>query len=114
MKRFKRLDVAEKAKWDAVYEPIKVDFEEVTPEGQDLTYWNQRYMQDYLGSLKSVDRYKLIHFYFDVDEWELYDLEKDPDELNNLYGQKGYEVIQANLHERLTQLRIQFQDASDI
>ena len=23
-----------------------------------------------------TDRYKLIHFYYDIDEWELYDLEK--------------------------------------
>ena len=247
LERYNRLDAAEKAKWDAVYGPINADFEENTPEGQDLTYWKyQRYMQDYLGSLKSVDRnigrlldyldeqgltdntlviytsdqgfylgehgwfdkrfmyepsfrtplimryppwiaaggvnrdlvqnidfaptllqiagaevpadmqgksllplfettkpewrealyyhyyeypgihmvkrhygvrtdrYKLIHFYYDVDEWELYDLEKDPDELNNLYGQDGYEVIQANLHERLTQLRIQYQDTSDV
>lgn len=26
-------------------------------------------------------RYKLIHFYHDIDEWELYDLEKDPQEM---------------------------------
>jgi len=24
-----------------------------------------------------TDRYKLIHFYYDIDEWEMYDLEKD-------------------------------------
>ena len=32
-------------------------------------------------------KYKLIHFYYDVDEWELYDLENDPQEMNNVYGQ---------------------------
>ena len=31
------------------------------------------------------ERYKLIHFYYDIDQWELYDLEQDPNELNNLY-----------------------------
>ncbi|MCF8361602.1 MAG: sulfatase, partial [Prolixibacteraceae bacterium] len=29
--------------------------------------------------------YKLIHFYYDVDEWELYDREKDPHEMKNVY-----------------------------
>ena len=35
-----------------------------------------------------TDRYKLIHFYM-LDGWELYDLKKDPNELNSLYGKKG-------------------------
>ncbi len=32
-----------------------------------------------------TDRYKLIHFYDDIDAWELYDLRKDPRELHNIY-----------------------------
>ena len=28
-----------------------------------------------------TDRYKLIHFYYDIDVWELYDLEEDPNEM---------------------------------
>jgi arylsulfatase A-like enzyme len=32
-----------------------------------------------------TDRYKLIHFYF-IDEWELYDLQTDPDELHNVWN----------------------------
>ncbi|MDO4550477.1 MAG: sulfatase [Planctomycetia bacterium] len=35
-------------------------------------------------------RFKLIHFYDDVDEWEFYDLEKDPRELQNLYSEPEY------------------------
>ena len=31
------------------------------------------------------DRYKLIHFYNDIDVWELYDLQEDPHEMNT-YG----------------------------
>ena len=31
-------------------------------------------------------RYKLIHFYNDIDEWELYDMEKDPEEMKNIYN----------------------------
>ena len=35
-----------------------------------------------------TERYKLIHFYNDIDVWELYDLQADPTEMHNLYGQK--------------------------
>lgn len=35
------------------------------------------------------DRWKLIHFYNDIDQWELYDLQEDPHELRNLYGPAG-------------------------
>ncbi|MGL4493168.1 MAG: sulfatase/phosphatase domain-containing protein, partial [Tannerellaceae bacterium] len=48
---------------------------------------------------------KLIHFYNDIDTWELYDLKKDPKELNNLYGAPGYEKIQKELHAELDRLQ---------
>lgn len=58
------------------------------------------------------NRYKLIHFYGDdsgkypaVDCNELYDLETDPNEINNLYGQPGYAEITARLQERLDRFR---------
>lgn len=44
-----------------------------------------------------TNRYKLIHFYYDVDIWEFYDLKKDPSELNNLISSKK----QASLIEKL-------------
>lgn len=34
-----------------------------------------------------TERYKLIHFYNDIDTWELYDLQTDPQEMNNIYGE---------------------------
>ena len=52
-----------------------------------------------------TDRYKLIHFYNDIDSWELYDLEKDPSEMNNLYGKKGTEDITRQLKEKLAELQ---------
>lgn len=36
------------------------------------------------------ERWKLIHFYDDIDVWELYDLEADPRELHNLFGNPAY------------------------
>ena len=60
-----------------------------------------------------TDRYKLIRFYYDTEAWELYDLEKDPQELNNLYGNVDYKGVQDEMHERLEELRVQYNDASD-
>lgn len=57
-----------------------------------------------------TDRYKLIHFYNDIDEWEMYDLENDPREMNNIYGDPKYKDIQDTLLKELTQLRAQYKD----
>ena len=57
-----------------------------------------------------TDRYKLIHFYYDIDEWELYDLQNDPNELHNLYGQPGYEGLTDSLKVQLAGLREQYGD----
>jgi len=57
-----------------------------------------------------TDRYKLIHFYNDIDEWELFDMQSDPQELHNLYGQKGYETVTKDLKSRLLDLQEQYDD----
>lgn len=49
-------------------------------------------------------RYKLIHFYGDIDKWELYDLEKDPKELKNLYDNAEYKHIADSMHIELKKL----------
>ena len=57
-----------------------------------------------------TDRYKLIHFYNDIDEWELYDLQADPTEMRNIYGQPGTEEIIKDLKAQLTALQEQYND----
>jgi arylsulfatase A-like enzyme len=60
-----------------------------------------------------TDRYKFIHFYGkgemdndkDINCNELYDLQSDPHELNNLYGKVGYEQITAGLQTLLDKYR---------
>lgn len=47
------------------------------------------------------DRYKLVHFYNDIDTWELFDLETDPHEMNNVYGQPGTEQITKDMMLKL-------------
>ena len=56
-----------------------------------------------------TDDFKLMHFY-ELDEWELYDLQNDPKELNNLYGKPQYESQILELKEELTRLRAQYDD----
>jgi len=59
-------------------------------------------------------RYKLIHFYYDIDAWELYDLEKDPRELQNVYADPAYVGIRSELMEELTRLQRQYSDSEDL
>ena len=57
-----------------------------------------------------TDRYKLIHFYNDIDTWELYDLQKDPHEMHNLYGQKEYDAVVSDLKAEMAKLQEQYND----
>jgi arylsulfatase A-like enzyme len=59
-------------------------------------------------------RYKLIHFYHDIDAWELYDLEKDPNELHNVYADPAYSAQVTELKEELARLREQFGDSEEL
>lgn len=55
-------------------------------------------------------RYKLIHFYNDIDSWELFDLLTDPAEMHNLFGQPGMEQITATMMEKLRKARVLYND----
>jgi arylsulfatase A-like enzyme len=57
-------------------------------------------------------RHKLIRFY-QFDEWEFYDLQTDPDELENRYGDPAYRDVIAGLAVRLGELRSEYGDDSD-
>lgn len=57
-------------------------------------------------------QYKLIHWYGkgygndkEIDFWELYDLEKDPHEINNVYEDRKYQQVRSTLITRLEQLK---------
>jgi len=57
-----------------------------------------------------TERYKLIHFYHDIDAWELYDLQNDPSEMKNLYNEPQYAETVKSLKMKLQQLRHDYQD----
>ena len=68
-------------------------------------------------------RYKLIYYYADAlgqpgaideskpPEWELFDLDEDPNELNNVYHDPAYADIAAELRGELRRLQEEVQDA---
>ncbi|WP_051238747.1 sulfatase family protein [Gaetbulibacter saemankumensis] len=58
-------------------------------------------------------RYKLMHFYDDIDTWELYDLEEDPDEIHNQIDNPEYDTIEAELKAKLLELKEQYQVTND-
>ena len=57
-----------------------------------------------------TDRFKLIHFYNDIDTWELYDLKEDPTEMHNLYGNSDYTPVVDSLKETMLELQEQYND----
>ena len=64
-----------------------------------------------------TDRYKLINYYT-VNQWELFDLQKDPDEMENLLEWNGYDVhpgyedVAKDLVAKLKESRRQYNDTT--
>jgi len=97
---FRKLVNGEKGQWrDAIY----YQYYEYPAEHMVKRHYGVR-----------TDRYKLIHFYNDVDEWEMYDLEKDPHEMKSIYNNPVYADVQKDLHRRLTELRTQYGDSDEL
>ena len=60
--------------------------------------------------VRSSDGWKLMHFYNDINEWELYNLNEDPNELHNIYGKPGTEKQTKRLMKELIRLQKQYDD----
>jgi len=58
--------------------------------------------------------YKLIHFYHDIDEWELIDRKNDPLELKNVYHDPAYAEVVLKLKKELKELRNKYGDSEEI
>ena len=59
-------------------------------------------------------QFKLIHFYHDIDAWELYDLEKDPEELRNVYEDPAYLETRQELAAQLWKLQASYGDSPEL
>ncbi|MFT4565800.1 MAG: arylsulfatase A-like enzyme [Saprospiraceae bacterium] len=58
--------------------------------------------------------YKLMHFYHDVDQWEMYDRINDPNELINIYDDPDYEDQLAQLEKKLKEVRSYYKDSDEL
>jgi arylsulfatase A-like enzyme len=89
-------------------------------EGSKNIAWRQDWLYEYyeypgfqnIPPSRGVrtKRYKYIEYFLEPKEYELYDLVKDPDEHDNLYGKPGYEEITSHLRTRLAELRKETND----
>ena len=62
-------------------------------------------------------KHKLIHFYAlegkKIDDWELFDLGKDPNELNSVYDDPAYAQVRSQMMDELDRLRSLYQVTPD-
>lgn len=56
------------------------------------------------------DRYKLIRYYKRVENWELFDLEKDPNERHNVYKDPVYKSVVSRMKKKLASQMREFDD----
>ena len=61
-----------------------------------------------------TERYSLMHFYNDIDEWELFDLKKDSQQMHNIYGKPGTRHIIRKLKKELRNLQEKYEDSIEI
>lgn len=85
----------------------------VTKKWRDYVYyhyyeWGEHSVIPHFGI--KTKRYKLIRFYQIKDNWELYDLSKDPKEMDNIYGKKGTEKVTKMLKEKLSKAITKYED----
>ena len=94
-------------------------------KGQTVPFRKSHYYQyyEYLQDRKTAhmvrrhrgvatDRYKLIHFY-NLDEWELYDLQKDPAEMSNRADDPKMAEVRRELTQELERLAKKYQVPDD-
>ncbi len=72
----------------------------------EFPFWH--HVQPHYGI--RTDRYTLAHFYYNIDEWELYDNQKDPEQLNNIIDNAKYSGTVKKLKEKLNDLMKKYED----
>jgi arylsulfatase A-like enzyme len=58
--------------------------------------------------------YKLIHYYYGLDYWELYDRKKDAHEVNNVYDDPAYAEVRERLHREMEKIREKYGDSDEL
>lgn len=120
---YDRMTPAQKEAWEAagVAVPPDVQGSSLIPlmEGETPTSWRKSIYYHYyeFPAVHMVakhygvrtERYKLIHYY-ETDEWECFDLERDPRELESVYHEPEYAAVVAELRRELASLRALYGD----
>lgn len=93
-------------------------------EGIYYRYWQHLLHRDVAAHYGiRTQHYKLIYYYGQAlgqtdypptpSEWELFDLQQDPHEMQNLYDDPAYQEVVANLKQKLQDLKVEFDDTDD-
>lgn len=72
----------------------------------EFPYWH--HVQPHYGI--RTQKYTLSHFYYNIDVWELYDLEKDPHQINNIINDPQYTNVIKDLKSQLKDLMVKYED----
>ena len=72
----------------------------------EFPFWH--HVQPHYGI--RTQKYTLAHFYYNIDVWELYDLEKDPNQMNNIYNDPNYASTIAELKVKLKNLMVKYEN----
>jgi arylsulfatase A-like enzyme len=102
--------------------PEKIQGQSLVPllKGEESNSWRKDWLYEYyeypgphnIRKHRGVrtERYKLIHYYENPEEFELYDLQEDPGELHNLYGEPSAAALAQHLRQRIDELRQESDD----
>lgn len=55
-----------------------------------------------------------MHFYHDVDEWELYDRKNDPQEMHNVFYDPDYAEVREMMMKKLEETREKYKDSEEL
>jgi len=72
----------------------------------EFPFWH--HVQPHYGI--RTQKYTLAHFYYNIDVWELYDLEKDPNQMHNIIAAPQYTNIIADLKSQLKTLMEKYEN----
>lgn len=70
----------------------------------EFPYWH--HVQPHYGI--RTKRYTLAHFYYNIDVWELYDLEKDSQQVHNVIDDPEYAEVVPELRKKLKELMTKY------
>ncbi len=96
------------------FKSILEDEGKVSPDWRKAAYYHyyeypaEHSVKRHYG-IRTAD-FKLIHFYNNIDEWEMYDLKKDPNEMTNVFDTPEYAVKRTELMSLLKETQKKYKD----